>query len=503
MPTDGVFQDSHCDLPYLQRISAEDVLQSCQLPQVPEAIPDCSDLTVPVTPFIPPIPACVTVQTQVQTTTNPGTSSAQVTVHQRSDDPLSCVTLLSFKFNLPSEVTTTGGKDVYVHTYTSTSVGPPRLIVDTERSESDTEVDFYIQYQLQAPQDDILLQIRDVFGTRPQQMGAFYSARKASGKLAYTFGTSGDTAFQEFHLPQTDNVVAINLDEFGCQTHELKIPCWVRGRIVGKETGANPKDVAIIESCEGAIASASQLEPHYQFSAAASNSTASATDSWGRYLITASGAFTHTGTPLKVRALTRTVSTDIYNYQFARTFFIDAAGRFVSSSAESAEHKHKRECLPVTLTMSGGSAGSAMYSCSFLYTVTSIDGTALGSGVAPEMLRPLGATVAATHGICIFNSSDVLKLWWCDEIPLGTRYAIPVTLTTPTGFAGNASLSCAYTYTVISMDSVTLATGMSPSMQRPVGLTSPASHGLCTYNGSNSLALWWCDEVPDTVPRIC
>ena len=83
-------------------------------------------------------------------------------------------------------------------------------------------------------------------------------------------------------------------------------------------------------------------------------------------------------------------------------------------------------------------------------------------------------------------------------------WALPVLLTQTGGSAGSGTSGCTFTYTVKNMDGTTLATGVTPDMQRAaIGLTVAAAIGWAFYDGSRVLRLWWCDEVPARVKRSC
>lgn len=78
--------------------------------------------------------------------------------------------------------------------------------------------------------------------------------------------------------------------------------------------------------------------------------------------------------------------------------------------------------FPITLSQTGGSAGSASAACSFTYTVTdSLTGVVLGTNVnvtaSPHLHnRPsLGAQIAADGGLAYYNSSGQLVILWVNE----------------------------------------------------------------------------------------
>jgi hypothetical protein len=78
----------------------------------------------------------------------------------------------------------------------------------------------------------------------------------------------------------------------------------------------------------------------------------------------------------------------------------------------------------VTMSQTGGSAGSKTTACSFTYTVTdALTGSSLGTGVNPSTSphvwkrTSLGKYVAATSGLAYYNSTPALVIAWCNEVP--------------------------------------------------------------------------------------
>lgn len=74
--------------------------------------------------------------------------------------------------------------------------------------------------------------------------------------------------------------------------------------------------------------------------------------------------------------------------------------------------------FPVTLSQTGGSAGSDTTQCTFTYTATSLDGVQLGTSLSPDKPRAsLGAYVAATKGVGYFASDGTFTLAEAYEAP--------------------------------------------------------------------------------------
>jgi hypothetical protein len=75
----------------------------------------------------------------------------------------------------------------------------------------------------------------------------------------------------------------------------------------------------------------------------------------------------------------------------------------------------RSELFPVTLTQTGGSAGTSSTAPSWTYTVTR-NGVEIGTGVAyTGRGAGLGPYLAATKGICCYVAG-VLTLWWANEM---------------------------------------------------------------------------------------
>ncbi len=82
---------------------------------------------------------------------------------------------------------------------------------------------------------------------------------------------------------------------------------------------------------------------------------------------------------------------------------------------------------------------------------------------------------------------------------------VPVDCSSPSGSAGNSTTAAAFTYTIKRRgSSTTLATSVAVVMQRPIGLTTAATHGYAYYDSSAAVwKLWWCDEIVGAVERSC
>lgn len=74
--------------------------------------------------------------------------------------------------------------------------------------------------------------------------------------------------------------------------------------------------------------------------------------------------------------------------------------------------------FPVTVSQTGGSAGTDAAKCSFTYTATDLDGNQLGTVMSPTWARPaLGAMVAATKGVGYYDAAGAFVLYQVDEVP--------------------------------------------------------------------------------------
>lgn len=88
------------------------------------------------------------------------------------------------------------------------------------------------------------------------------------------------------------------------------------------------------------------------------------------------------------------------------------------------------DLIPVNVATSGGSGTSP---ASFVYAVTRLDTTSLGSGIAPQMARPAVDMLAGTHGIWSVSASILV---WVDEVPdVGTCDPGTTTLSASEAFA--------------------------------------------------------------------
>lgn len=79
--------------------------------------------------------------------------------------------------------------------------------------------------------------------------------------------------------------------------------------------------------------------------------------------------------------------------------------------------------IPLTVSQSGGSNGSASTAASYTYSCTNaITSTAISGGpYGPQWARPSGLVNAATHGTGFYDSSGTFHLWQVDETPQETQ----------------------------------------------------------------------------------
>lgn len=93
--------------------------------------------------------------------------------------------------------------------------------------------------------------------------------------------------------------------------------------------------------------------------------------------------------------------------------FIDSSGVHLRRQA----FRRAGLLFVVNLASTGGSAGNATTQCSYVYTVTDLAGTSLGTGQSPEMGRPAkGALVAATKGIGYYSQAGAFTLLSAFEV---------------------------------------------------------------------------------------
>lgn len=71
----------------------------------------------------------------------------------------------------------------------------------------------------------------------------------------------------------------------------------------------------------------------------------------------------------------------------------------------------------VTLTQTGGTQGDASTQPSYTYTATDLAGNQLGTDLAPQFSRALGAHNSASHGVGYFDASGDFVLVSTDERP--------------------------------------------------------------------------------------
>ncbi len=82
------------------------------------------------------------------------------------------------------------------------------------------------------------------------------------------------------------------------------------------------------------------------------------------------------------------------------------------------------ELFPVTLAMTSGATGGPGVDCAYVYTVTDLDSTEVGTGVSPEAPRITEVEyVAATTGLAYYNGTT-LVLAYTDEAPLSNEQAM-------------------------------------------------------------------------------
>jgi len=83
----------------------------------------------------------------------------------------------------------------------------------------------------------------------------------------------------------------------------------------------------------------------------------------------------------------------------------------------------RRVFIPVTVTKTGGSDGTASTRASWTYTITSLNGTQLATAVAVVKTRPLGPMhygdeiADPAYGQAFINASGDWKLWDAGEVP--------------------------------------------------------------------------------------
>lgn len=79
------------------------------------------------------------------------------------------------------------------------------------------------------------------------------------------------------------------------------------------------------------------------------------------------------------------------------------------------------EVFAVTVTIDGGSAGSASADCSWTYTVKDLDGTVIGSTMTPQLRRfpevPYTTTPSDSPGEAYYDEDGVLRLFNANELP--------------------------------------------------------------------------------------
>jgi hypothetical protein len=113
--------------------------------------------------------------------------------------------------------------------------------------------------------------------------------------------------------------------------------------------------------------------------------------------------------------------------------------------------------------------------------------TPAGPIAVGQWVRSLGRELVAGDWIHVFSQSTGL---------------FPVKVTKDGGSAGGASTTCSYTYTVASMDGVTIATAQTPDRPRFVNveyeLPADASRGVGYYDGDTFKLLEVIEERPKT-----
>lgn len=113
------------------------------------------------------------------------------------------------------------------------------------------------------------------------------------------------------------------------------------------------------------------------------------------------------------------------------------------------------------------------------------------------------AIILEVEGSAVSSGNTFSQPYWI-RAPLPIKYALfPVAVAATSGSQGTATTASTRVYTVTSLDGVTLGTTMSPTYNRPIGLTIDATHGEGYNNASNVFVLYTIDEVPSTVERSC
>lgn len=114
---------------------------------------------------------------------------------------------------------------------------------------------------------------------------------------------------------------------------------------------------------------------------------------------------------------------------------------------------------------------------------------------------PIDSNVVAQH---TFASEDadlnsVTGNWyWVFEYISSKNGLFAVNVSQVGGSAGNASAACSFTYNVTDLDSVLLASGVSPTWNRTsAGKMVAATHGTGYYDSAGDFVLYQVDEVPD------
>ncbi len=102
---------------------------------------------------------------------------------------------------------------------------------------------------------------------------------------------------------------------------------------------------------------------------------------------------------------------------------VEAQRRDLTSTIEvdPLERRRPNQLFAVKVTISGGSAGSASSSCTYVYTVTTLSGRQLGTNLTPQRRRfanvAYTSTPANSIGAAYFDETGAIKLYDANELP--------------------------------------------------------------------------------------
>jgi hypothetical protein len=95
-------------------------------------------------------------------------------------------------------------------------------------------------------------------------------------------------------------------------------------------------------------------------------------------------------------------------------------------SIDAAALRQRRAMFPVKIAYDGGDDGTGTTAAAYTYTVTSLGGTELGTGISVVKPRPNGSMTYQTgddaYGVAFYDGTD-LKLWDAGELPGTTECA--------------------------------------------------------------------------------